>query len=175
MEHVFLLYIILCSEVIIMFKKIAFLFFISVFLYNASFALPNYSTEEQKFIEYQTNNTINNAKLYRTAVYKTLDITTPQMIDIKKLDKAFYAQIKPVLMENYHTLNRLSKLTNQIKPSKKLVNVEKKKLKENAKILDGYKDDYEVELYKILTPAQKNKYIQLRNECIKEYKATYSH
>ena len=78
----------------------------------------------------QTNNTINNAKLYRTAVYKTLDITTPQMIDIKKLDKAFYAQIKPVLMENYHTLNRLSKLTNQIKPSKKLVNVEKKKLKD---------------------------------------------
>ena len=55
------------------------------------------------------------------------------------------------------------------------MNVEKKKLKENAKILDGYKDDYEVELYKILTPAQKNKYIQLRNERIKEYKATYSH
>ncbi len=154
-----------------MIKKKFFVLFIALFLCNASFAVT-LNEQEQKFIDYQTNKTINNVKMYRAAIYKSLEVTPPQAIEIKKLDKQFYSQIRPIFVEDFHTLNRLSKLTNQKKPSKKLVNAEKKKLKSNSKILDEYKDDYEKELYQILTPAQKAKYLKLKNERLKEYKKT---
>lgn len=154
-----------------MIKKIFFVLFISLFLCNISFA-ATISEQEQKFIEYQTSKTINNVKMYRAAIYKYLEVTPPQAIEINKLDKQFYSQIKPIFMDDFHTLNRLSRLTNQKKPPKKLVSAEKKKLKSNNKILDEYKDDYENELYQILTPAQKAKYLKLKKERLKEYKQT---
>lgn len=157
-----------------MLKKIFFLLFVSIFLCNASFAVADYSKEEQKFVEYQANKTINNAKIYRAALYKTLGVTPPQAIEIRKLDKQFYEQIKPVLIEDYKTLSRLTKITNQKNPPKRLVNMEKKKLKENSKVLDEYKDNYESELYKVLTQVQKDKYLKLRKERLREYKISHS-
>lgn len=157
-----------------MFKKICFLFLISIFCMNSCFAdNSNYADQERKFVEYQTSNTLNKVRLYRSAIYKTLEVTPPQMIEIKKLDKEFYAQIKPVFMEDFYTLNRLSRMTSKPKYSKSLVNVEKKKLKANSKVLDSYKDEYETNLYKILTPAQKAKYLKLKKERLKEYKASF--
>jgi len=141
---------------------------------NSCFAdNSNYADQERKFVEYQTSNTLNKVRLYRSAIYKTLEVTPPQMIEIKKLDKEFYAQIKPVFMEDFYTLNRLSRMTSKPKYSKSLVNVEKKKLKANSKVLDSYKDEYETNLYKILTPAQKAKYLKLKKERLKEYKASF--
>lgn len=156
-----------------MFKKICFLFLISLFCMNFCFADNlNYSEQEKKFIEYQANHAINKIKVYRSALYKSLDVTPPQIIDIKKIDKEFYAQIKPIFIEDFYTMNRLSRLTSKPKPSKGLVNVEKKKIKANSKILDNYKNEYEANLYKILTPEQKSKYLKLKKDRIKEYKAS---
>lgn len=158
-----------------MFKKIFLVLFLISFIgVNSCIAeTSDYMVQEKKFVDYQTNNTIEKMKIYRRAVYSTLEITPPQAIEIKKLDKEFYAQIKPVLVEDFYTMNKLSRLTSKPKPSKKLVNVEKKKLKANSKILDNYTADYENNLYKVLTPAQKDKYIKLKKEKIKEYKASF--
>ena len=158
-----------------MFQKIFFLLFLILFIgVNSCIAeTSSYMVEERKFVNYQTNNTIEKMKLYRRAVYSTLEITPPQAIEIKKLDKEFYAQIKPILSEDFYTMNRLSRLTSKPKPSKGLVNVEKKKLKTNSKILDSYTTAYENDLYKILTPVQKSKYLKLKKEKIKEYKASF--
>lgn len=158
-----------------MFKKIFLLLFLILFIgANSCIAeTSDYRVEEKKFVNYQTNNTIEKMKLYRRAVYSTLEITPPQAIEIKKLDKEFYAQIKPILSEDFYTMNRLSRLTSKPKPSKGLVKVEKKKLKTNSKILDSYTTAYENDLYKILTPAQKAKYLKLKKEKIKEYKASF--
>lgn len=156
-----------------MFKKIFFLVLISVLSANLCIAYDmSASAQEKKFIDHQVKKTINNFRIYRSAIYQTLEITPSQAIEIKKLDNEFYAQIKPVFVEDYYTMNRLSKITSKPKYSKSLVNVEKKKLKANSKILDKYKDEYEANLYEILTPAQKAKYEKLKKERIKEYKAS---
>lgn len=158
-----------------MFKKIFLLLFLISFVsVNSCIAeTSDYMVEERKFVNYQTNNTIEKMKIYRRAVYSTLEITPPQAIEIKKLDKEFYGQIKPILTEDFYTMNRLSRLTSKPKPSKGLVNVEKKKLKANSKVLDSYTTAYENDLYKILTPTQKSKYMKLKKDKVKEYKASF--
>lgn len=158
-----------------MFKRIFLLLFLILFIgVNSCIAVTSdYMDQEKEFIDYQTNNMIEKMKIYRRAVYSTLEVTPPQTIEIKKLDKEFYAQIKPVLVEDFYTMNRLSRLTSKPKPLKKLLNVEKKKLKANRKVLDSYTTAYENNLYKILTPVQKDKYLKLKKEKLKEYKASF--
>lgn len=72
-----------------MFKKIFLLLFLISFIsVNSCIAeTSDYMVEERKFVNYQTNNTIEKMKIYRRAVYSTLEITPPQAIEIKKLYK----------------------------------------------------------------------------------------
>lgn len=153
-----------------MLKRIILSLVFSIFVCNLCFASNNFSNEEQKFINLQVNQAIEKFKIYRSAIYTSLEVTPPQAIEIKKLDKQFYEQIKPILKEDYKTLNKLSRVTTKVKPPKKLIVAGNKKLKENRKILDEYQASYEKELYKILTPTQKEKYLKIKKERLKEYK-----